>query len=268
MSDAEMLSVSRKYYERHYEAGEYSAIETAAQHAGYEALKDFITAHGLATASTLEIGSGKGLFQDLVEEYTGLDVAEALRGYYRDGKTYVVGSGNDLPFADDSFDFIFSIQALEHIPSPARVLSEIRRTIRSGGLVYLAPAWQCRPWAAQGYPVRPYSDLDWRGKLVKASIPLRNSVMWRALGVFPRRIAHTLAWCTAGAPTEFRYKEIEANYETRWMSDSDAVNSMDPYEVILWFVSRGDICISYPTMLSAFLVRTGPIAFRIRKDGK
>ena len=48
MSDAETLSVSRKYYERHYEAGEYSAIETAAQHAEYETLKAFVTEHGLA----------------------------------------------------------------------------------------------------------------------------------------------------------------------------------------------------------------------------
>jgi hypothetical protein len=49
------------------------------------------------------------------------------------------------------------------------------------------------------------------------------------------------------------------------MSDGDAVNSIDPYEAILWFVSRGDECVSYPLFMRQIVVRTGGIVFRIRK---
>ncbi len=50
-----------------------------------------------------------------------------------------------------------------------------------------------------------------------------------------------------------------------WTADADAVNSMDPYEAILWFVTRGDACLSHPTPWSQFLVRTGGLIFRIHK---
>ncbi len=49
------------------------------------------------------------------------------------------------------------------------------------------------------------------------------------------------------------------------MSDSDAVNSMDPYEAIVWFTSRGDECLSYPSRSAQFLVRDGALIFRIHK---
>jgi len=49
------------------------------------------------------------------------------------------------------------------------------------------------------------------------------------------------------------------------MPDGDAVNCMDPFEAILWHVSRGDVCLSHPTGRSQFLVRTNGIVFRIRK---
>lgn len=55
------------------------------------------------------------------------------------------------------------------------------------------------------------------------------------------------------------------NYERFWQSDSDAVNSMDPYEAILWFTSRGHTCLSHRTCLSRFFVRTGALVFEIRK---
>ena len=49
------------------------------------------------------------------------------------------------------------------------------------------------------------------------------------------------------------------------MADSDAVNSMDPYEAILWFKSRGDEVLHPPTPLAQFMVRNGHIAIRVRK---
>jgi SAM-dependent methyltransferase len=80
-----------------------------------------------------------------------------------------------MPFPDDSFDGVWSIWVFEHVPNPEQAFREARRVTRDGGVLFLLPAWNCPPWAAQGYEVRPYSDFNWWGKSSRASIPLRSS---------------------------------------------------------------------------------------------
>lgn len=48
----------------------------------------------------------------------------------RAAKVDVVAPGDDLPFADDSHDFVFSSHVLEHIPDPIRALLEWQRVAR------------------------------------------------------------------------------------------------------------------------------------------
>src|SRR5262245_26299767 len=43
----------------------------------------------------------------------------------------------EIPFADDSFDVVFSQTVLFHIPDPEKALAEIKRVLRPGGLVAL-----------------------------------------------------------------------------------------------------------------------------------
>lgn len=85
-------------------------------------------------------------------------------------------------------------------------------------------------WAADGYPVRPYRDFNWQGKLIKASITIRNSVVWRALLIFPKRFYRRLRFL-AGKPYKvLMYKKIRTNWDRYWASDSDACNSIDPHD--------------------------------------
>ncbi len=198
-----------------------------------------------------------------MDDYTGLDLS-AYAGEHLH-KPFVQASAMQLPFATSTFDAAWSINALEHMPEPEAALAEMRRVLKPGGLLLLSPAWQCRPWAAQGYPVRPYGDFDWRGKLIKASIPLRNSVAFRSQQVFPRRLGRLLGRLGARRPTRLRYGHLTPNYEHLWVTDGDAANSLDPFEAILWFVSRGDECLSHPTPRRQLFVRTNGVIFRIRK---
>jgi len=46
-------------------------------------------------------------------------------------------AGESLPFADESFDVIYSANVLEHTSDPARVLQESLRVLRSGGLLHM-----------------------------------------------------------------------------------------------------------------------------------
>ena len=144
----------------------------------------------------------------------------------------------------------------------------MRRVTKDRGLLYLQAAWQCRSWAAEGYAVRPYSDFGIEGKLIKASIPLRDSVVYRALYTFPIRLLRLAVSLTAGTPTIYRYTALTPNYKTYWTSDSDAVNSMDPYEAILWFTSRGDEVVSYDGTMNPFFVHSGTIVIKINKPAR
>lgn len=49
----------------------------------------------------------------------------------------VNSAGESLPFADESFDVVYSANVLEHTAVPERVLSESLRVLRSGGLLHM-----------------------------------------------------------------------------------------------------------------------------------
>jgi hypothetical protein len=139
---------------------------------------------------------------------------------------------------------------------------EIERLLKQGGVVLFMPAWQCRSWAADGYQVRPWSDFGWKGKLIKASIPVRDSVAYRAAFLLPQRLCRFLFFVCGKRFDEIRYKRIKANYVNYWTTDSDACNSIDPYDAILWFLSHGFECLSHPGHVRALAVRTGALVFR------
>ena len=251
---------NRSFYDRAYLEGEYAQSTIAEQHSFFPTLNSFIEDYSLANSRCLEIGCGRGAFQDLIDDYTGVDLSFSVSLYLH--KPFYQCSATSLPFPDRSFDAIWTYAVLEHVLRPEAALAEIRRVLRPGGLLLLAPAWQCRSWAAAGYPVRSYSDFNWRGKLVKASIPVRDSVAFRSINVVPRRLIRLLEFLMNKRCTRFKYHSLTPNYERYWMSDSDAVNSMDPFEAIVWFVSRGDQCLSYPSWIDSLLVRTGALIFR------
>lgn len=240
-------------------AHDYTKVK-AEDHSFYPPLKKFIEDYDLKGKTCLEIGSAAGYFQDMVDDYYGTDIADSLAKFYH--KPYKVVSGGIYPFADEMFDAIWTITVYEHIPELQDAMREIKRMLKPGGVVFFAPAWQCRSWAADGYEVRPYSDFDWKGKLTKASIPLRDSVAWRSLFIFPKRLVRLAGYILGARNKEIKYKKIKPNYEKYWTTDADACNSIDPFDAILWFKSNGFECLSHPTLMSSFLVRTGVLIFK------
>lgn len=252
-----MSSKVREFYNDAWQRMPYLSAESSEQHPLSRSLREFVATCGLSDKKCLEVGSGRGLFQFHVGDYVGIDLSSSVGRLY--STAFAVAEARRLPFESESFDGLWTITVLEHVPEPEQALAEIWRVLRPGGFLFLAPAWQCRSWAAEGYPVRPYSDLHWKGRAIKASIPLRDSLPYRAITVGPKRVARLLSFLVRRRPMEFRYRKLAANYETFWMSDSDAVNSMDPFEACLWYLSRGARCLNYPTLLRALAVRTGPL---------
>lgn len=96
----------------------------------------------------LEIGCGPGGMMEPLSKHGrvhGLDISlDAMRYCRRRGFPNVVtGSGMALPFADASFDVVCLFDAIEHIPDDRKVLEEVHRVLKPGGVVFLSvPAYQ------------------------------------------------------------------------------------------------------------------------------
>lgn len=249
----------KQFYNAQFAGNEYARRDPARSEA--EDLRRFVEAFGLEEERVLEIGCGRGSFQDLVANWVGVDYSPVVARHVQ--KPFVAASAVDLPFPDESFDGIWSVTVLEHVPQPERALEEIARVLRPEGVALLAPAWHCRPWAADGYEVRPWSDFGWKGKLTKASIPLRKALWFRAAGTLPVRLwREGRRHLQRNRAMRFRYGQLRANYETFWTADSDACNAMDPHEVALWFLSRGWSVPSHNGFWSRLLVRAGAVIVR------
>lgn len=52
-------------------------------------------------------------------------------------KVDVVASGDDLPFEDNSWDFVLSSHVLEHFYDPIKALLEWKRVVRPGGFIFM-----------------------------------------------------------------------------------------------------------------------------------
>lgn len=65
----------------------------------------------------------------------------------------------ELPYRDGLFDFVFSLNAFEHIPDPLRALNEVSRVLRAGGVFYASfdPVWT----ADSGSHFMHYVDEPW-----------------------------------------------------------------------------------------------------------
>ena len=73
-------------------------------------------------------------------ERVGLDpLAEPYRGLMGDdgGMRLVAGVGERMPFADDSFDVVASLNSLDHVDDLDRVVAEVKRVLVPDGTVIL-----------------------------------------------------------------------------------------------------------------------------------
>lgn len=86
-------------------------------------------------ATVLVIGGGtvgqlvQPLYEDPETRVIGFDI-------YGTAATQVVADGHQIPLADGSVDAVVIIAVLEHVLDPWRVVEEIHRVLRPGGVVY------------------------------------------------------------------------------------------------------------------------------------
>ena len=226
-------------------------------------VKSFVSTHSLQARRVLDVGSGRGYLQDIVPDYTGLDLSSKVAAYYH--KPFVAASATEMPFRDNTFDAAWTVWVIEHIPQPQKAFEEMRRVVKPGGVLFVMVAWNCTPWAADGFEVRPYSDFNWRGKAIKASIPVRRTPVFDLLHRIPTRAIRWGQYGFARARTPLHFSALQANYDIYWQPDSDAAVSLDRFEALMWFRSRGDECLSCGGPTREILDYNDPLIVRVNK---
>lgn len=119
--------------------------------------------HPLNGALLLDVGGGPGYFASAFEsrgaDYVALDAdAGEMRLHGRQpGPRTVLGRGDALPFAPETFDIAYSSNVLEHLREPWDTADDMVRVTRSGGLVAISYTLWWGPWG--GHETSPWHYL-------------------------------------------------------------------------------------------------------------
>ncbi len=138
MSDAR--PTTQTYYDR------FSANYEAHRHEGYHKLIDeleieLVRRYG-SNRDVFEAGCGTGLLLREASRFArsavGLDLSRGMLGPARDrGLRVVQGSLTAVPLPDASFDLVYSMKVLAHVPPIKEALAELSRLVRPGGHLLL-----------------------------------------------------------------------------------------------------------------------------------
>ncbi|HKZ42949.1 MAG TPA: class I SAM-dependent methyltransferase, partial [Candidatus Hodarchaeales archaeon] len=133
--------------------------------------------HGLGDQKIgLDIGCGDGvtLYKAMLAggriigvdiEYSGLALArKQIENRMKQTPKLVNSSCYHLPFPDQSFDYVLSVEVIEHLAKPDQFLSEIRRVLRPGGIIVLTTPQRVSLYRTErGIPQDPFHIHEYTG---------------------------------------------------------------------------------------------------------
>jgi 2-polyprenyl-3-methyl-5-hydroxy-6-metoxy-1,4-benzoquinol methylase len=130
----------------------------------------------------LEVGCGPGYFLRCIEkwfpesEIYGLDLDKQLiqfAGTHLNKTKLITHDSQTLPFPDNTFDVVCSLQVIEHLESPESFFQEAKRTLKTNGLLILSTP------NPTGVPAKMLGK-KWHGYR-DDHISLQNPGQWRNL---------------------------------------------------------------------------------------
>ena len=89
----------------------------------------------------LDAGCGKGRFSKILlemgAEVVGFDISEKLLNETKkiNNGSFLLGSVTSLPFKEESFDFVFSVEVIEHVPATEVAIKEMTRVLKRRGKI-------------------------------------------------------------------------------------------------------------------------------------
>lgn len=221
------------------------------------------------TAIVVEVGAGLGGNNAVHPLWLGIEYSETAvaRGKKAFGPQLNLAQGDAraLPLADESVDFLFSFSTYEHVPKVERAFAEIERVLKPRGYAVIHPAWNCRSWTVKKLQQRPYSELSMLEMLGKLLIPIRESLVFRAITALPGRLYRELR-LALGQVLPLSYTPLAPDFAllSRYphISDDDAFVSMDAHAAMAYFKSRRFRILSHESFLQRFLCRADAVVIQ------
>jgi ubiquinone/menaquinone biosynthesis C-methylase UbiE len=109
-------------------------------------LQDYLGVH-LGNLSLLNVGGSTGIIDNYLSAHfgsvVGVDIdapaiEHAQKMYVKNNLRFNVGDALNLRFPDATFDVVICSQIYEHVPDPERMVDEIFRVLKQGGVCYFA----------------------------------------------------------------------------------------------------------------------------------
>ena len=181
-------------------------------------LRRILGARGETSSDVLDVGCGHGLIHPYLNvsgcRLTGVDVAEnAVQIARRTNAhvTYDVYDGTRLPYPNESFDVVFTICVMHHVPVDQRdaFVGEARRVLRPGGTFVIFEHNKLNPlvrWVVSRIPFDRNAILltSWQTQTLVRNAGFRK-INSNHILFFPfetallRRIEAHLSWLPLGA---------------------------------------------------------------------
>lgn len=205
----------------------------------------FVSAFVNPGGRVLDVGCGAGWSTDLFVERgydaTGIDLnPDAFEPPARGGLQLTEGNGTAIPFPDATFDAAAAYQCLEHVAGPVRMLAEMVRVVRPGGVVCIVgPNLLGLSLYLQGLTRYVWRNRPWRTILFRSpemprhpagnTLPEVSAGMLVALTRIVRKALSRHATFTMRTP----------DLRPPFWSDNDAVYLCNPLDLNRYFRSLG-----------------------------
>lgn len=192
---------------------------------------------------------GGGIYQERsanayarFKNYFPLDISFSSISRYTEKfqKVGIVCDATNLPFADSTVDCIYSHTFLEHPLDPEKVLNEISRVLKPGGIVVHNDAWFCRWWHHYGFiGLKSPSLFTKKERLIYSAYLVSENKIIRIPPIIFRRVLRHFIGVQTVKPIRLNYKKLKPNYSLHLGCDEDAASSIDPVDVMRFYESRG-----------------------------
>ena len=166
----------------------------------------------------LDIGCGRGdlldAFEGLGFEVAGIDISPLSAALCTKFEVKTADLEKDsMPFAADSFDFVFSKSVIEHMNNPTCLLEKALKVLRPGGTaLIMTPSWEHTYWGPfyiDHTHVTPFTLTSLRDALaitgfesIEAKYFYQLPILWRKPFIKP------IVWAVSKLPLPYRpYKD-------------------------------------------------------------
>ena len=122
-----------------------------------------------------EVHNTTGILDKALEaemDVSGIDIspvltAKAVENYKKKGyePNFVVGDMRNMPLPDNTFDYLYTMGTIEHVPDPENAVREIHRVLKPGGVAVIGVPYRfdifgraAVAWVGNKTGIFPYGD--------------------------------------------------------------------------------------------------------------